>query len=98
MGDCQALHRDLLRWIREQRLCTGELRSALAWQQERLLLCQATPQHQLLAPRIHPVRRKEEENCSRLRNIGKREKRNLHSCNRLSGRSPKRVAPPWAWS
>ena len=35
---------------------------------------------------------------SRLRNIGKREKRNLHSCNRFSGKSPKRVAPPWAWS
>jgi len=34
---------------------------------------------------------------SRLRNIVKSERRNLHSCNRLSGRSPKRVAPPWAW-
>ena len=34
---------------------------------------------------------------SRLRNIGKSERRNLHSCNRLSGKSPKRVAPPWAW-
>ena len=34
---------------------------------------------------------------SRLRNIGKSERRDLHSCNRRSGKSPKRVAPPWAW-
>src|SRR5580700_631465 len=34
---------------------------------------------------------------SRLSNIGRSERRNLHSCNRLSGKSPKRVAPPWAW-
>ena len=34
---------------------------------------------------------------SRLRNIGNSERRHLHSCNRLSGKSPKRIAPPWVW-
>ena len=34
---------------------------------------------------------------SRLRSIGKSERRNLHSCKRLSRKSPKRGAPPWAW-